>query len=236
MKAEKLKLSGFRNLSDLEIKPHPRLNVLYGGNGAGKTNLCEALHFASTGKALKGRKQEELIKWDKSELLIRISLEDKDEVVIYLREDNSKQVKLNGKNVSQKEMEEKMPVISFVPTDLDAIKGGPANRRELVNDYIGPVSSDYRNYLKDYQSELNKKNALLKKEKINKEFLNVLNERIIELGSEISYIRFRFIKKINKFLIKSYRKISGGEKETKAGERHRNSTRGPTQGSDRLLY
>lgn len=213
MKVEKLKLSGFRNLSDLRIIPHSRLNIFYGGNGAGKTNLCESLYFASTGRPLRGRRQRELIRWGGNELLIRISLENGDTLVVYLTESNSKQIKLNEKNESQGKIKRKLPVISFVPTDLNLIKGGPGKRRELLNVHLESLSTDYSKTLKDYRNELKKKNALLKKEKINREFLKVLNERTQKLGTEISFTRYRFIKRLNQLLEEKYKDLSNSENE-----------------------
>lgn len=204
MKLEKIKLKNFRNLDEIEVAANPRLNLIFGPNGSGKTNFCEAIHFASAGDNLKGRRQRELINWDSEFTLIKLTTRDGDKVTVYLETGDRKELKLNSKNIKQSDLRSLVPTHMFVPGDLYIPKGPPQRRRDMLNRQLGFLSSDYGQLLSEYQSELKKKNTLLKKDQINEEFLSILNERLIDLGAQISLRRVNYLKKLNERLPEIY--------------------------------
>src|SRR6056297_3551945 len=104
MKISQMKLARFRNLEDLEIEPNRRLNILFGPNGSGKTNLCEAVHFVSTGNNLKGSRQSELINWDADDTLVKLQLDENSQVIVYIQRREGKQVRYNSKEIRQSKL------------------------------------------------------------------------------------------------------------------------------------
>ena len=68
----KLSVSNFRNLLIENIDFSPKLNILFGRNAQGKTNIIESIYFCAYGRALRGKSDSELIKWDEKESIIRL--------------------------------------------------------------------------------------------------------------------------------------------------------------------
>ncbi len=213
MKIDKLKLTNYRNLEELKVEPNHRLNLIFGPNGSGKTNFCEAIHFVSTGDNIKGSRQSELINWDSEYALVRMTLTSDDEVVVYLKEGEAKEVKINSKTGKQSELSSLVPTHTFVPEDLYISKGSPRRRRTLLNRHLSQLSNDYENLLSEYNGELKKKNTLLKKDEINEEFMEVLNDRLIELGARITEERANYLKELNRYLPGIYGQFVRTEQE-----------------------
>ncbi len=213
MKIDQMKLARFRNLEDLEIEPNGRLNILFGPNGSGKTNLCEAVHFTSTGNNLKGTRQSELINWDEDDTLIKISSAAEDQIIVYLKRGEAKQVRYNSKEVKQSELRRILPTYTFTPEDLNLSQGSPQRRRSMINDQLGVLSDDYGSVFRKYERELKKKNNLLKKDEINEDFLDVLNERLADLGAEIVDRRSDYLTDLNEILPGTYGEFAADDHE-----------------------
>lgn len=211
MKISRMKLARFRNLEDLEVEPNERLNILFGPNGSGKTNLCEAIHFTSTGKNLKGTRQSELINWEADDALIKVSGENGDQIIVYLKRGEAKQARYNSKEVKQSELRRVLPTYTFTPEDLNLSQGSPQRRRTMINDQLSTLSDDYGGVLRKYESELKKKNNLLKKDEINGEFLDVLNERLVDLGAEIVDRRSEYLSDLNSILPGAYQEFAAND-------------------------
>lgn len=211
MKLEKIKLRNFRNLADQKVNLNPNLNLVFGPNGSGKTNLCEAVSFASSGDNLKGSRQNELINWNSDFTLIRLTTTRDDRIVVYLKEDEGKELKVNSKTKRQSDIRNLIPVYTFVPEDLYISKGPPKRRRSTLNSQISGLDHDYRNVLSNYRSELKKKNTLLKKDEINEEFLEVLNERLIGLGAQLILKRVNYLEELNELLPEYYGTFVSGD-------------------------
>ncbi|MFW6006122.1 MAG: DNA replication/repair protein RecF [Candidatus Bipolaricaulota bacterium] len=204
MKIDRLKITNYRNLKNLEIKPNSRLNLIFGPNGSGKTNFCEAIHFVSTGDNIKGSRQRELINWDSNYALVRMGLLNDDEAVVYLEGGEGKEIKINSKSGRQSDLRSLVPTHTFVPEDLYISKGPPRRRRSLLNRHLSQLSGGYGHLLSEYNAELKKKNTLLKKDEINEDFLDVLSERLVELGARITAERADYLQELNRYLPEIY--------------------------------
>ncbi|MCF7890857.1 DNA replication and repair protein RecF [Candidatus Bipolaricaulota bacterium] len=213
MKIDKLKLTNYRNLEDLEVEPNSRLNLIFGPNGSGKTNFCEAIHFVSTGDNIKGSRQRELINWRSEYALVRLGLKNDDQVVVYLKEGEGKEIKINSKSGRQSELRSLVPTHAFVPEDLYISKGPPRRRRSLLNSHLSQLSDGYGHLLSEYNAELKKKNTLLKKDEINEDFLEVLSDRLVELGARITVERADYLRDLNQYLPEIYGRFAGTEQE-----------------------
>lgn len=213
MKIDRLKITNYRNLGNVEIVPNPGLNIIFGPNGSGKTNFCEAIHYVSTGDNIKGSRQSELINWDSDYALVRMGLISDDEVVVYLKEGKGKEVKINSKSGKQSEVKSLVPTHTFVPEDLYISKGPPRRRRSLLNRHLSQLNEDYGHLLSDYNAELKKKNTLLKQDEINEDFLEVLSERLIELGAQITVERINYLGELNQCLPDIYGQFVRTEQE-----------------------
>ena len=216
MKIERLKLTNFRNYSQLEIELGPKINIFIGNNGEGKTNILASIYILSLSKSNRSGLEENLIKYDenisKVEGLIRRDDLLNKQSVILTRE--KKQLFLNNKEIRRSvDYVSKFCIISFTPDDLEVIKGSPNVRRSLINIDISQINNQYIKYLNEYNQIVKMRNEYLKKLNIdgNKDirYLDILNQKMIDNAVYIYKYRFAFFDKINNYIEKIFNKVTG---------------------------
>ena len=215
MVIEHLKLTNFRNYSNLEIDFNSNVNVFIGDNGKGKTNVLESIYVLSLTKTNRYGIDENLIKFNeqiaKIEGLIRTdNLLKKQEIHL---SHNRKQIFINNKEMRRiKDYISNFCVISFTPNDLEIIKGSPNIRRNITNIDISQLHNNYISYLNEYNQIIKIRNEYLKKMNLDGNsdirYLDVINEKMIEKGLKIYEYRYNFFKKINKLLSQIFKKLS----------------------------
>ena len=216
MKIEHIRLTNFRNYDELELDFNPNINIIVGNNGQGKTNILESIYVLSLSKSNRDGYDSDMIKFEKDSLSIEGKIID-NELIKKLRVDitpNKKSVFVNNKEIHKiKDYISNFCVISFVPTDLDIIKGSPSIRRNLLNIDISQLFNNYITYLNEYNKIIKIRNDYLKKIYINNNsdfrYLDVINEKMIEKADKIYEYRFAFIEEINKKIADIYKKITG---------------------------
>ena len=215
MRIEQLKLTNFRNYTDLDITFNNHMNIFIGDNGVGKTNILESIYILSLTKSNRYGVEDNLIKFN--ELFARISglINNNDLVkrqeVVFTK--NTKQLYINGKEIRKsRDYISKFCVIAFTPTDLDIIKGSPNVRRNMMNIDISQLHNDYVSFLNEYNSIIKIRNEYLKKMNINgntdERYLEILDENLVSKAAKIYEKRFDFINKINSYLPKIFKKLS----------------------------
>ena len=163
-----LRLQSFRNYPFLELKPSPGTTVLYGSNGAGKTNVLEAMHLLSLGRSHRTSSDREMIAQGESVALVHgetLRLDGKHEVEVrlYPFEKPQKRVLLYGKPAQRiGDMMGHATCVMFSPEDLRIVRDGPAVRRRFVDMQLSQIRPSYLKALKNYLSVLDSRNALLK--------------------------------------------------------------------------
>lgn len=218
MKIKNIKVSGFRNLINLDINPCDNINVIYGDNAQGKTNIIESIWLFSGSKSFRGAKDNELINFEKDFAKLNLTFTDD------FREQNSeiiisetKKVKLN--NVPLKllsDLSGKFYCVVFSPVHLNLIKDGPKNRRKFIDIAISQIKPNYYSYILQYEKALNQRNALLKdlySNKNLKDLIDVWDLQLAKLGTIISIFRKDYILKLEKISKKIYNGLSK-EKES----------------------
>ena len=139
----------FRNYSKLDLDLNDKINIIYGSNGEGKTNILESIYVLALTKSHRSFIDNNLIKNGEENAIIKGTLEIG---MIYNLEillgKTKKQVKIDNK-VEPKLAAyiEKMNVIIFSSEDLDLIKGSPGERRKYINLELSQISTNYYNAL-----------------------------------------------------------------------------------------
>ena len=127
----KVKVNNFRNYDSEEIKLNKNINVFYGENAQGKTNIIESIFLCSMGKSFRTSKDKELIKLNSDSAIVEIEYKkvDRDgKIKIVL--DNKKSVFVNGVKIKRlSDLLGNINVVIFSPDDINILKGGPQNRR-----------------------------------------------------------------------------------------------------------
>ncbi len=199
-----LKLVNFRNYKDLELEIDKGVNVFFGNNAAGKTNILEAVYMSAITKSYRTGKESEVINFKENYSNIFVDYVDKIgrkiKIQIYIDKDSKKKIKED--NIDIKRVSDfigKYNVVIFSPESLDIIKGSPKNRRKFIDMLLSQLSKSYLLKLQEYNKILNIKNNMLKNEDkgLDNDYLDILDEKIAEYISYIVKERKSIIDKIN---------------------------------------
>lgn len=215
-----LELSDFRNYDSLCIHFDRGVNILFGDNAQGKTNILEAIYVSATTKSHKSSKDKDIINFEKEEAHIRTYLE-KDEIEtrvdMHLRKSKTKGIAIDGVKIKKAaELLGLLNVVFFSPEDLSIIKNGPAERRRFIDMELCQLDNFYLYNLNNYNKIVNQRNKLLKDLYYNptlKDTLTIWDSQLLSYGSKIIERRIQFIEQINGIIKEIHSNLSGG-KET----------------------
>lgn len=210
-----LELKNFRNYDNLNLSFNKKINIFIGNNAQGKTNILESIYVLSLTKSHRTNKDLYLIKQNSlfTKIIGTIKEDEKNTKYEVLINENGKRVSIN--DVPLKKVSEylsKINAIMFCPDDLEIIKGSPQERRSFFNISISGFNNNYVRYLNEYNKILKTRNEYLKNyEIINKDYLDVLTNKLIDLNIYIYKERVKYVETINKYLKDIYKDITGKE-------------------------
>jgi len=216
----KIFLKSFRNYAAQEIAFREGINIFYGENAQGKTNLLEAIYLLSLGRPYRVQRDQDLVKWEEAGFLVKgIAEKDKRTLIIEVSFTlgGKKAIKING--LEQKKLRALLGllnVVIFSPTDLQLIQGSPGERRRFLDLEISQVNPQYGHYLHQYGRVLQQRNNLLRElreRKKNLDLLVVWDTQLIDWGSKIIKKRLDSMKKLSILAKLMHRKITS-HKET----------------------
>lgn len=212
-----IELANYRNYESLQLSFDKGVNILYGDNAQGKTNVLEAIYLSSTTKSHKGSKDKEIIKFEQDESHIRSMIERNDmeyRVDMHLRKYKSKGIAINGQKIKKaSELIGLLNVVFFSPEDLSIIKDGPSERRRFIDMELCQLDKSYLYHLNQYNKILNNRNKLLKDIYYNpslKDTLDIWDEQLVMYGTQIIQRRAVFIEELNKIIYDIHLRLSGG--------------------------
>ena len=210
-----LYLKNFRNYKEISLKFNKNLNVIWGENAQGKTNLLESIYLCSIGKSFKPVTEKEMIFFGEKFLDVRVDYfscgrEMYNTVRVYT--EKKKSVTVNGVGLTKmSELVGNLNVVIFTPGELALIKEGPGMRRRFIDMLICQVKPGYMSILSSYNKIIEQKNKLLK-EVQNKpsleETLDVWDEQLSIYGAEIVFLRNKFLEQIMTIAKKYHLEIS----------------------------
>ena len=166
MYIENLALQNYRNYARAEITFSDGINILYGDNAQGKTNILEAIYLIGTTKSHRGSKDREIIRFDADESHIRAEIK-KDgmhrRIDMHLKKSKSKGIAIDMVPIRRSsELLGTMNMVFFSPEDLNIIKNGPGERRRFMDAELCQLDKLYLTDLAGYNHVLNQRNKLLK--------------------------------------------------------------------------
>ncbi len=168
MRLDSLRLFEFRNFDRLEIDLRPRLNFFVGENGQGKTNLVEAVHLLSRGISFRPADSRNFLfhrgpiiapKARVAGVFIKSGLEFKVDMTL---EAGRKAATINGKKVNSSDLLRNFPTVLFSPESLSAIKEGPDQRRQLIDEIVLSCDPKQSQLVREYSRALRSRNRLLR--------------------------------------------------------------------------
>ena len=215
MRIKSLKLLNFRNYKELNLDFSEGINIFIGENGVGKTNILEAIYVLSLTKSNRYGTNLDLINHQEESTSLIGEVDYLDYLKRYQVDisKNSKKVYINNQEIKRiTDYISNFCVTTFMPSDIDIIKGSPSTRRNLLNIQIGELYNNYLKYVNEYNSLLKIRNDYLKKLNINGnmdfKYLEVIDQKMIEISLKIYYFRYFYVSEINKIIPVVFKKIT----------------------------
>ncbi|MCU7614022.1 DNA replication/repair protein RecF [Chryseobacterium sp. GMJ5] len=216
-----LSLLNFKNHSEKKFDFSPQINCFVGNNGAGKTNILDALHYLSVGKSFLGNTDLNNIKSEEDFFTIEAGIQndDREDIIKVLQPREAKKIiKKNDKSYDRlADHIGYLPSVMISPYDSNLISDSGESRRKFLDSMISQTDSAYLFDLIQYQKTIQQRNALLKyfaKNRIwDRDSLEIYDEPITKSGTKIYEKRKEFVEKLNPIVQNFYQMISGG-KET----------------------
>ncbi len=214
MYINKLLLTNFRNYNNQMIEFNNGINIFYGDNAQGKTNIIEAIYLSSIGKSFRAKKDIELVNIQNKELAIietefqkidrkgKIKFEINDKKNIYINDVKAKKISEVLGNIN---------IVLFSPDDINLFKGGPIKRRKLLDVMISQLRPAYIYNLNQYLKTIEQRNnylRLIKYENKSDDMLDVWDEKLTEYAEKVFNYRKEFMDIIKEKIIDIHKKIT----------------------------
>lgn len=217
MWVKSLKLESFRNYVNLDVGFSEGMNLLFGDNGNGKTNLAEAIYFLSELQSHRNSDNKTLLQTGHSKAVVVAEVQNQERILLLGAEINigtSNKYFINGNQ--QKRTSEFLGLIKtviFAPEDLDLIRRDPADRRRFLDQSTSQLKPRLALVKSDYDRVLKQRNALLKSAKgqqnIDLTTLDIWDQQLVKLGAQISLARLELLELIAPLLQRFYAALSG---------------------------
>lgn len=217
MKLRRIALDGFRNYTDFTANFSPGVNVIWGENAQGKTNLLEAIGFLSGARSHRARGDRELISFDRDQgsITAEVTSRGRDFLLeVQLFRGARRRLFVNHvKCKTAAELGGIVQTVLFCPEDLALIKAGAAERRSFLDHAICQLRPRYAEALAQYHKLLDHKTRILRDWEKHPSLLDVLedfNEAMARAGALVIHYRAHFVRKLAEKAAQIQTEFSGG--------------------------
>ena len=198
-----IKLVNYRNYNSLNLDFNDKINIIIGNNAQGKTNILESIYVLALTKSYDKAVDKNLIMFNEKFLKINglVNINNYNKNFEVLINESYKKVKINNNEISKmKDYISKINVILFTPDDINIFKDSPGSRRRLLNIELSQIFSEYVDLYNKYNVILKQRNEYLKSNNINKVYLDIINEKFVDLAISIINYRLNYINEINNYI------------------------------------
>lgn len=217
---DKLALTHYRNYDGADISFSHGINILYGDNAQGKTNVLEAIYMLATTRSHRGNKDREIIEFGYDEGHIRADIIKNDighRIDIHLKKSKGKGIAIDMLPIKRSaELFGMINIVIFSPEDMTIIKNSPAERRRFMDMELCQLNKIYYSNLANYNKVLNQRNNLLKQISFDDskiDMLSVWNSQLTDYGIKIIKDRNNFINMMNEIIPDIHSKLTSGKEE-----------------------
>ena len=171
MRVSQLLLEDFRSYARAELAIGPGVTAFIGSNGAGKTNLLEAIHLLARGDSPRAGDDSELVRWGAGMARVNVSVERIDdarkvETLLFApppgERKRPRRYLLDGAPKRADDTVGELTVVAFFPEDVDLLADAPSGRRRYLDAMVGQIERRHRADTREYQRVLEHRNALLR--------------------------------------------------------------------------
>jgi len=206
----KITLKNLRRFDNFDIDITKNKVIFIGPNAIGKTTILEAINIASITKSHRTNNFKEVIKNNTEYSDIKIY----DDNTLYraIISKEGKSFFMNKNDIKKlSDYIGLLPSIFFSPYDLEIVNGGPGIKRSFLNKELSQLNKNYLKDLSLYNNYLSERNACLKQDTIDKNYLNIITSELIEYGKKIVKKRDEFINQINLIINNTQKSLCNNE-------------------------
>ena len=211
MRVTKLALTNFRSYQNLELEFAAGSTTFIGNNGAGKTNIAEALIYLSFLSSHRVSQNQPLLALGSEQAIIRAEIERDSrtlQVDLEINATKANRARLNqSPTKSQREILGALQTIYFSPEDLDLVRGEPTHRRDFLDKLLITRSPRLAGVISDYDRVVRQRNTLLKT-RAPESALAPWTEQLIAFGSQLSAERIALVEALNPYVSANYKNLN----------------------------
>ena len=199
-----------------------KINIIYGDNAQGKTNILESMYVCATSKSHRGSKDREIIRFYNDESHIKVNVKKNDmnyRIDMHLKKNKPKGIAVNGIPIKRAvELFGILNIVFFSPEDLNIIKNGPSERRRFIDMELSQLDKIYLDCLINYNKVVNQRNSLLKEYAFSGRediisSLDIWDMQLVKYGNDVIKSREKFVKEINDLVKSIHTKLSGDREQ-----------------------
>jgi len=218
---EKLTLINYKNIAEASLELSPKMNCFIGHNGAGKTNVLDAVYYLSFCHSVSNPTDSLVIRHGQEFLMLEGSYSPlpthPSPLIIScgMKRGQKKHFKRNKKEYKRlSEHIGLIPIVMVSPADIYLIEGGSEERRKLMDVTIAQTDRSYMEALTRYNKALAQRNSLLKQdEDPDPEIISIWEEQMALAGEAIYQQRAQFTERLTPLFQQYYSQISGGHEQ-----------------------
>jgi DNA replication and repair protein RecF len=200
-----LQARNFRNFDRLDLVCGPRLNILVGNNGQGKTNILESIYVLGQLRSFRGVGRAELTRWGAEVVNLQGTVDHpahRAKLTLGMSWNGQRRVlKVQGREIQRTiDYLGHLNALVFAADSVQVIKGSPEGRRRLLDRALVSLQPTYLSLLQQHQMILKHRNRLLKEPKVDRVSLEVWNAKFAEVGAEVIRARASYLKRLNRQL------------------------------------
>ncbi len=220
MRVTHLSLTDFRNYAEAEVPFRAGANLIVGRNGQGKTNLVEALGFLSTLSSHRVSQTGAMVRSGQDAAIIRARLEHNGRDIlaeVQINRSGLNRAQINRSVIKTRDLPRYFSSVLFAPEDLALVRGDPSGRRRFLDQLLILRSPRMSGVLTDYDRVLKQRNTLLKSARASGlkttqlGTLDIWDERLVALGSEIIDGRADLVAELLPPLHDAYKAVAGAD-------------------------
>ena len=217
MEVKSVVLKNFRNYESRRVEFSSGLNVIYGENALGKTNLLESIYLCGVGKSPRTNKDKDMIKMGTSGFSVSLIVQKqfrKHTVDYRLNDKGEKRILIDGGSIARiGELMGVLNVVYFSPDELKMVKESPQERRRFMDISLCQQNKLYFYTLSKYNKLLQNRNKLIKEKSLEylRDILEVWDTQLAETGARVVLARKAFINTINPIANAIHQNIAGGD-------------------------
>ncbi|SDT12904.1 DNA replication and repair protein RecF [Halopseudomonas xinjiangensis] len=201
MALTRIDVTGVRNLQPVTLHPSPRINIISGANGSGKTSLLEAIHILGLARSFRSTRLQPVIQYEKQSCTVYGELQSgssaKHSLGVTRDREADYQIRIDGRTANAaSELATILPLQLINPDSFRLLEGAPKQRRQFLDWGVFHVEHQFLATWQRLQKALKQRNSLLRRGRIDRSVLAVWDSELVAAGERIDAFRQHYISRL----------------------------------------